>query len=218
MELFSTSDVNLLTANAGAMRCAEYIYRYAPKDEQFRLCIDMDGVLGHWRGDKEAYRSRVYGDTHFHMSHLYTEGYFVDLPENEIMVAQAKKLAREAEAHGCVVSIFSSFLTDSRYALTEKNLWCDRHIPEIKERIFTPCGIPKAYQIDPMNNGWMLLDDLTENLFDFREAGGTGVKVLNGINDTHKSWTGARIDMNDPELVSKVWAMVDVLQMGAKCI
>ena len=43
------------------------------------------------------------------------------------------------------VNILSAYLTDSQYALQEKNEWLDRYLPEIDQthRIFVPCGSDK---------------------------------------------------------------------------
>ena len=41
-----------------------------------------------------------------------------------------------------------------------------------------------------LNSNDYLIDDYTKNLIDWKQSGGTGIKFLNGINHTNKTWQG----------------------------
>lgn len=145
-----------------------------------RLFVDMDGTLAEFR--------KVTA-----LEELYERGYFSGLRPQENVVTAIRRLARDPSVQ---VYVLSAVLFDSHYALDEKNSWLDRYLPELgrEQRIFAPCGESKALYISSyLCPEDILLDDYTVNLEDWRMHGGTGVKLLNGINHTRRSWDGARL-------------------------
>lgn len=147
-----------------------------------RLFVDMDGTLAAFR--------KVTA-----LEELYERGYFSGLRPQENVVTAIRRLARDPSVQ---VYVLSAALFDSHYALDEKNSWLDRYLPELgrEQRIFVPCGESKALYISShLCPEDILLDDYTVNLEDWRMHGGTGVKLLNGINHTRRSWDGARLSM-----------------------
>lgn len=145
-----------------------------------RLFVDMDGTL--------AAFCKVTA-----LEELYERGYFSGLRPQENVVTAIRRLARDPSVQ---VYVLSAVLFDSHYALDEKNSWLDRYLPELgrEQRIFVPCGESKALYISSyLCPEDILLDDYTVNLEDWRMHGGTGVKLLNGINHTRRSWDGARL-------------------------
>lgn len=145
-----------------------------------RLFVDMDGTLAAFR--------KVTA-----LEELYERGYFSGLRPQENVVTAIRRLARDPSVQ---VYVLSAVLFDSHYALDEKNSWLDRYLPELgrEQRIFVPCGESKALYISSyLCPEDILLDDYTVNLEDWRMHGGTGVKLLNGINHTRRSWDGARL-------------------------
>lgn len=96
---------------------------------------------------------------------LYEKGYFAELKPQENVVGGIKAFITE---HSDVeVYVLSSVLSDSSYALSEKNEWLDKYIPEIDEahRIFVPCGEDKAaYVTGGISGNDILLDDYSANL------------------------------------------------------
>ena len=147
-----------------------------------RLFVDMDGTLAAFR--------KVTA-----LEELYERGYFSGLRPQENVVTAMRRLARDPSVQ---VYVLSAVLFDSHYALDEKNSWLDRYLPELgrEQRIFVPCGESKALYISSyLCPEDILLDDYTVNLEDWRMHGGTGVKLLNGINHTRRSWDGARLSM-----------------------
>lgn len=150
-----------------------------------RLFVDMDGTLAAFR--------KVTA-----LEELYERGYFSGLRPQENVVTAIRRLARDPSVQ---VYVLSAVLFDSHYALDEKNSWLDRYLPELgrEQRIFVPCGESKALYISSyLCPEDILLDDYTVNLEDWRMHGGTGVKLLNGINHTRRSWDGARLSMARP--------------------
>lgn len=156
---------------------------------QKRLFIDMDGTLAEFRTV----------DT---LEQLYERGYFVNLKPQPGVLGAVKNILKE---HSEIeVYILSSVLTDSKYALEEKNDWLDWYLPEIdrQHRIFPPCGSDKKDFIDGgVSEKDFLLDDYTVNLHAW-EPPAHGIKLLNGINHTKGTWHGdmVRHDQGAKEL------------------
>lgn len=125
---------------------------------------------------------------------LYEKGYFAELKPQENVVGGIKAFITE---HSDVeVYVLSSVLSDSSYALSEKNEWLDKYIPEIDEahRIFVPCGEDKAaYVTGGISGNDILLDDYSANLHAWENQGGFAIKLMNGINGNKGTWRGERI-------------------------
>jgi len=157
-----------------------------------RIFIDMDGTLAKW--------NNVALDT------LYKQYYYKNLEPNINLLSNVKKLIERGQD----VFILSSFLNDSKYALEEKNQWLDLYLPEIKKekRIFVKYGDNKSdYIPNGINHNDYLIDDYTKNLLEWDIAGGTGIKYLNGINHTNKTWKG--LLLNDYDLEKGLSAIFD---------
>lgn len=171
-------------------------------NEKHRIFVDMDGTL--------AVFNQV--DT---LEKLYEPGYFASLSPHTNVVEAVKALQKRDDIE---VYILSAVLLDSKYALQEKNEWIDRYLPETdaKHRIFVPFGEAKnkyvPYGIKPDD---ILLDDYTINLKAW-DPPARGLKLLNGINGTHGTWTGNKIAFNKSpeELAGKIikYAKTDVLE------
>lgn len=145
-----------------------------------RLFIDMDGTLAVFTPVDE-------------METLYQEGYFLNQKPHENVVEGVRLLMTEYK--DIDVYILSSYLTDSKYALNEKNEWLDRYLPEIdtKHRIFVPYGKNKADWIEGgIDKNDYLLDDYTKNLHAWAEKG-SSIKLLNAINGSRGTWNGDKI-------------------------
>lgn len=145
-----------------------------------RLFVDMDGTLAEFRQI----------DT---LETLYEKGYFANLQPQMAVVEAVKIIIREYP--DIEVNILSAVLTDSSYALQEKNEWLDRYLPEIDaaHRLFPPCGSDKKeYISDGITQDDFLLDDYTVNLNTW-EPPARGIKLMNGINGTKGTWKRAMI-------------------------
>ena len=79
---------------------------YAPVKYEKRLFVDMDGTLAVFTPVDE-------------LETLYEQGYFLNLQPHENVVAAIKEIiTKHPEIE---VSILSAYLSDSKYALAEKN-------------------------------------------------------------------------------------------------
>lgn len=163
------------------------------EERKLRLFVDIDGTLAEFKAV----------DT---LEILYEKGYFKNLqPQQSVVDAVNYIVENEPNIE---VFILSSVLSDSKYALQEKNEWIDKYLPNIpkEKRIFPPCGEDKKDYIDG-GVDWtdFLLDDYSKNLHSW-EPPAKGIKVLNGINGTNGSWTKEKvsIDRNGKELAEDI--------------
>ncbi|MCC8028009.1 MAG: hypothetical protein LIP16_22220 [Clostridium sp.] len=162
-----------------------------------RLFVDMDGTLA------------VFTPVNT-LETLYEQGYFLNQAPHEKVVQAIKYII--ANYPDIEVNILSAYLTDSKFALQEKNEWLDRHLPEIENsnRIFVPCGSDKkAGIVGGIRSNDFLLDDYTRNLNDWQPPA-RGIKLLNAINHTHGSWEFDRIryDRSPLELADGIAAVM----------
>lgn len=144
-----------------------------------RIFIDIDGTLAHF----------IPCDT---LEKLYEEGYFRNLPPHENVVEMTRILMSYKDVE---VFVLSAYLTDSKYALKEKNEWLDKYLPELdaEHRIFMPCGEDKSKYIPGgVRPTDVLFDDYTKNLKEWAVRA-RAVKLLNGINYSNRTWKGDRL-------------------------
>lgn len=162
-----------------------------------RLFVDLDGTLAEFK--------QV--DT---LETLYEKGYFLNLAPQENVVDAIKNIILEED--DVEVYILSSVLTDSKYALEEKNAWIDKYLPEIdnEHRIFPPCGADKKdYIPGEIGQTDYLLDDYSVNL-SMWEPPAKGIKLLNGINHTRGTWQGEMVkhDMTARSLADNIMNII----------
>lgn len=170
------------------------------ENQKKRLFVDIDGTLAVFKPV----------DT---LETLYEEGYFLNLPPHENVIDAVKNIMKDNS--DIEVFIMSSVLTDSKYALAEKNAWIDKYLPEIDKahRVFPPCGEDKkAYIPDGVRETDFLLDDYTHNLTLWQPPA-RGIKLLNGINHTKETWQYDRLDYNKTgEMLAE--NIVSIIQNG----
>lgn len=149
-----------------------------PKDNsddkaQHRLFVDMDGTLAEFKYVN-------------YQEQLFEEGYYANLRPHKNVLEAVRSLINNSDIE---VFILSAYLTDSKYALNEKNEWLDKYLPEIKNnhRIFVPCGTDKKAAISNLTDKDFLLDDYTVNLLDWTPPG-KGIKLINNLNHTKGTW------------------------------
>lgn len=163
-----------------------------------RLFVDMDGTLAVFKPVDE-------------METLYEKGYFKMLaPQRNVVEAIKKIIIEHPEIE---VNVLSAYLTDSAYALKEKNEWLDRYLPEIDQdhRIFVACGTDKKEGIrDGIRKTDFLLDDYTKNLSEWQPPA-RGIKLLNGINHTRGSWAFDRLS-HERESASLASAILSIMR------
>jgi len=147
------------------------------------IFFDMDGCLAEWRPDA------AYED-------LFQNGYFRTLMPTKLAEC-ADSLSQTSKTPVCTLSAYFP----QTNALEEKKSWLSRHTPNIpaERQFFIPVGSNKAAlmrdiigrDLTPRD---VLIDDHTPNLIEWREAGGCGIKWLNGINGNGGTWDGMRVD------------------------
>lgn len=143
-----------------------------------RIFVDMDGTLAKWNNVE--------------FEQLFEKGYYRNLEPDMEILNEVNNLIRQGED----VYILSAYLTESDYAKNEKQEWVKQYLPELPEekQIFVPYGTNKAKYLkehySPITNTDYLIDDYTKNLQEWKEYGGIGVKYLNGINHTKRTWQG----------------------------
>lgn len=150
------------------------------------LFVDMDGTVAKFYYKKNC------------LEKMYEQGYFANLP----FYAMAKHINDFANKDTCVNVYILSACVNSPYCEQEKTEWLLKNMPNInpKNFIFTKVGESKAQKIalsvDNIENYInILLDDYTKNLEDWccKSNNMVGIKFLNGINDTTKSWQGYKV-------------------------
>ena len=96
-----------------------------------RLFVDMDGTLAFFHPITT-------------LEQLYEEGYFRNLEPHENVLQGIRGILQD-HADQVEVYILSAYLSDSSYALAEKEAWLDQYLPELPKgnRIFMPCGAEK---------------------------------------------------------------------------
>lgn len=143
-----------------------------------RLFFDIDGTLAVFQPVRT-------------LETLYEKGYFYNLKPIWNVLEAVKIIVKEHPE--IKVGILSSVLSDSRYALEEKEAWLDKYLPEVQERYYPRCGEDKKSAIPGgVTDKDYLFDDYTKNLMSW-EPPAKGIKVLNGINHTNESWKGNRV-------------------------
>ncbi|MBR5641442.1 MAG: hypothetical protein IKW92_04880 [Firmicutes bacterium] len=156
-----------------------------------RIFFDMDGVLAEYRQVPEEEYKR--------------KGYFAELaPQPEALQA----LAALAEDPRYEVHTLSAVYADNPYAEGEKREWLRKNLPESALRnltsLFCFCGESKA---DAVPGGIrptdILVDDYNGNLRDWAKQG-VAIKMLNGINDKHRSWQGLRAGGSSADIADTI--------------
>lgn len=167
------------------------IYNGVHITDRQRLFVDMDGTLAEFKTV----------DT---LETLYEKDYFINLKPNENVLGAIKQLIADNDID---VYILSAYLTDSRYALEEKNAWLDKYLPELpqEKKLFVPCGTDKSVAVPGLiRPDDYLLDDYTKNLSEW-EPPARGIKLINGINHTNGTWQGDKIQFTHaPEELSSM--------------
>ena len=159
------------------------------------LYVDMDGTLAEFRPISK-------------IEDLYEKGYFENLAPLPRVVQAVKDIVAQGQIKVCVLS---SVLSDSKYALEEKNRWLDQHLPEIPEedRFFPSCGESKVeYFEGQINSSDFLLDDYSKNLHDW-DPPGSGIKLSNGINGRFGTWKSHCVAHDSPDLAQEILAIMN---------
>lgn len=160
-----------------------------------KFFIDMDGVVAVWHSQAT-------------MKELTRKGYFETLEPIIWMIRVAFKLYIRNDSE---VYILTKYLKKAPAAKEEKDAWLDEFMPFIdtNHRLFVPYDHDKVscvrtrLGIESLTPDHILLDDYSANLLEWQTAGGTSIKVMNGLNGNHGTFPGDRIREEDTEALSK---------------
>lgn len=163
-----------------------------------KVYVDMDGTLAEWRTDLRSEEE------------LFEKGYFLNLRDNPGIVEAVKGLL---ENRNCEVYILSHYLEESLYAKAEKEEWLRRYLPELGNEniVFVPYGREKALYAGSegaLTKDDILLDDYSKNLFEWENAGGRGIKFMNGVNGTKGTWKGDSVSVNSTDIAKDLFCKV----------
>ena len=139
-----------------------------------RYFIDIDGTLA-------VYISKEY-------AWWEIDGIFKYLTPQMNVLNAVKELIRMGEE----VYIITAYHRNAPQVKGEKIYWLNKYLPEIdlSHQIYTFCGEDKtAYIPNGVKPTDILLDDFNRNLENWRDVGGTSIKLLNGLN-SRNSWNG----------------------------
>lgn len=153
---------------------------YVRKDgKKARLFVDMDGTLAEWRTPFVSSEEQLYRI-------LKSKGYFRNLRPHTNVVEGVRKLCIETDIPVFIASCYIPGCS----ALQDKKEWLDEYLPElpVRNRIFIPYGCRKEEHVPGgIQECDVLLDDYTKNL---KEWSGIGVKLINPVNHSNRSWKG----------------------------
>jgi 5'(3')-deoxyribonucleotidase len=173
--------------------------KQANRSNRRRLFVDTDGTLTEFLPQSS-------------MAPLYEKGYFRHLPPHVEVVEAVKLLILQYPQ--IEVFALSAYLIDSPYALQEKNEWMDAYLPQMDaaHRIFVPNGADKRAYVHEICEDDVLLDDYTKNLLRWQPS--RGIKLINAINHTKKTWNAAMVHYDRPAAL----LAADILRaMDAPC-
>lgn len=168
---------------------------YLIKDK--RLYVDLDGVLNKFKKIKSY-------------DELFKKGFYSSAEPSDRMINLINLLRSRKIIYVCVLTKYPD---KSKHAISDKKEWLDRYLYGI-DVIYVPDSKFKQDYVDDFNKNCYLLDDYTKNLVDWEEAGGTGIKLLNGINNTRKTWKGRKIDLlkSDEGMLLDLLIRLDIIK------
>lgn len=169
-----------------------------------RIFFDMDGTLAEWKciqfqiSSEEGFvnvEEKIY-------EILRRDGYYYNLKPYMEMVKAVNRLLKMTNV--AEVYILTCYIPDCQAQL-DKLRWIRRYLPVFPEDhiLMVKDGEPKSMALEDLRPTDILVDDFTRNLLSWH---GIGIKALNGINDTHKTFRGMRIrvDENPDKIVNQV--------------
>jgi 5'(3')-deoxyribonucleotidase len=144
--------------------------------------FDMDGVLADFDGQPNA------------LGRFIKEvGFFLLLKPTQVAEA-LQELLKDNQVRENVYILSSSPNQQADY---DKLFWIYDHLPLLKhENIIFVRGGDKKKAYAEANA--VLIDDYSENLLQWEEAGGVGIKLINGRNGSGKKWKGKTLTLDNP--------------------
>ena len=142
--------------------------------KKVRIFFDMDGVLCKW-------------DETSSVEDTFLPGYFLCREEQ----GNVKELILMLRSAGFDVAILSAVYTEGT-AYKDKEQWLRIHGLSNVPKLFVPYGEDKSAYVDGKSVN-ILVDDFSQNLHAWEDAGFTGIKFYNGVN-RGRTWEGYSLD------------------------
>lgn len=166
-----------------------------------KLFLDMDGTLAKFNSQRNA------------LERFKTEkGFFTNLKPYKY-IEKVNELALREDLEVFIISA-----TPNEQADLDKSVWLERYLNNVKKENICFCriGKNKANEIKRqlninIDNNCLLLDDFTNNLIEWKNSKGIGIKRLTSLaNNKSKRWKGFSINsLKDlPKLVEEIAEMV----------
>ena len=166
------------------------------------LCIDMDGVLAEYKWSGVGLER--------------LQGHFLSLAPCRNICDSIRIILSDLFLSSLLdVYVVSSLMPGAPFCRKEKEKWLSRELPELADdhRLFPAPGTSKADIVEhtigmPLHRDVFLLDDFTSNLYSWQLRGGTGIKVLNGINGKNGTWKGSKISICRKETAEMITSSI----------
>lgn len=153
-----------------------------------KLYVDVDGVLAEFNKDAS-------------IEEITSDGYFLERTPMSAMICAMRTLAHDYFVTEKVEICALSHAITGTSAEQDKMIWLNRFCEGIFNKIIIcPYGTKKNDFVSDAK-GSILLDDFSKNLTEWEESGGIGIKVYNGINNTHHTWDGFVVNANSKSSV-----------------
>ena len=163
--------------------------------------IDMDGVLA--RYERHAYDPSKGPAPNVALYEHEDSHYFATCEADNNAVSLLKSLLANPDAEVYVLTHVAPHIP---WASDDKREWLLQIVPVLDtatQLIIADSDkaetIMVREKLKGLNRNMVLIDDYNKNLNDWRDAGGTAIKYLNGINSSN-SWDGLIIDGRIPGL------------------
>jgi 5'(3')-deoxyribonucleotidase len=196
IEMRSLKDSSVVYRVSGSYRECEP----KPLSVKKSIYFDMDGTLAKWYPDGRglSYPEEILDPVNHYYRTLEPISYTVDL---------AKRLT-EKGIDVCIISAADSA------CVKDKRLWLEEYCPFIpKENIFfCPLGTDKTRFVKGNADKSVLIDDYNPNLSEWKNHGGTAIKILNGINSRNEAYKNLDIFNTPPEKAVKI--IMDAYERG----
>lgn len=176
------------------------------------LWFDKDGVLAQY--DYSIYEAEYGAPAPWKIRNTHV---FRSIDPYQNMCAAFKRIYKESadkpiSERRCnikVLTAVSDGLTLSEHVMDGMH-WCKKNL-ELKERDFYACAvskesIPVSLRAE-ITRYDILLDDYNPNLIKWKEAGGTAVKVVNGINSINKEFPWVHVT-SDADYIYDVFNLI----------
>jgi len=156
--------------------------------------VDMDGFIAIY--ERWAYQPDITGTSPFENESYH---YFATCKRDEYAYALIKELCKRFDVY-----FLTTVPVTMPWHIKDKIAWIKKHVPEIdpEKRLLVANSdktevIMVIMKLKKLSQNIILIDDFNPNLRAWRDAGGTAIKYLNGVNSPY-SYDGIQISSKTP--------------------